>query len=181
MEESIKIKKRRWTREEVDDLRKSLFAGESIESISNRLGRKENQVRLKTYFVSDNIDRYWNDSDSEYLKNNLLKSDKEIANELKKTVGTVSYNRVKLNIPKINKWTKEEEESISDLSVPIKDLAVRLNRSAGSIYMRRVKLNITKKSKRGREWYNGKRILDKLVSKYGVKLLYSVEEIRGIV
>jgi transposase-like protein len=95
--------RKRWTPEELEILKAGLQNKESLDKIAEKLGRKEGQVRLKTYFLSDNKDRFWGEKEEEYLKENITKTDKEIASDLVKSVGTVAYQRNKLKIYKT--WT----------------------------------------------------------------------------
>ena len=174
------VRKNFWTEQEITILREGLSNKERYEDIANKLNRSVVQVRQKAYYFNDGRDVEWSEKDIEYLKSNLNKSDRQIAKELNKTVGTVNYYRIKLRLLKARRWTKLEDKLITDLSVPIRELAERLERSPASIYMRRANLGVSEEGNRGRKWYNGYKIVKKLNETYGKKESYTTREIEMV-
>jgi hypothetical protein len=190
MQSKRKPKTNFWKKEEVEILLEQKNKGKSNREIADILNKKITDVITKYDCISkkDNYvipERNINEV-KDYIKNNLHKTDMELAQELKRSKQAIGNLRRSLGIKRINayvdgnrkKYTPEEIDLIkSNLSV--KEISEKLGRSQACIYMKRKNLGIVDTKKGKGKNVNVSNLILNLKNLYEEKEYYNLKEIEN--
>lgn len=190
MQSKRKPKTNFWKKEEVEILLEQKNKGKSNREIADILNKKITDVITKYDYISkkDNYvipERNINEV-KDYIKNNLHKTDMELAQELKRSKQAIGNLRRSLGIKRINayvdgnrkKYTPEEIDLIkSNLSV--KEISEKLGRSQACIYMKRKNLGIVDTKKGKGKNVNVSNLILNLKNLYEEKEYYNLKEIEN--